>query len=185
MRTAVIFAIAFIGTFGRAAQPDKTTTSPLGSFTITEHFVSSDPYAGWRVTVHFRDKSKPNAVLADLPEWYDSFAAYHISPDEHWILRDQHIGAGVNALFLYRLDSSGEVWRLQNELNDLAFTILFAQSHRKLDDYRHPSSEFVAWDVPSGTLRFKVFATSSDTHAYPSIERVVIYRLHEHRVVVQ
>jgi hypothetical protein len=185
MRTAFFLAFACVASLARAAQPDKTTTSPSGSFSIVEHFVTEDPYSGWRVTLHFRDKSKPDAELADLPEWYDAFATYYISPDEHWILRDQHIGAGVNALFLYRVDPSGEVWRLQNELNELAFAALFEQSHRKLDDYRHPASEFVAWDIPSGAIRFKVFATSNDPHTYPSIERGVSYRLREHKVVPQ
>jgi len=183
MRTAVLLAFACIASRAVGAQPDKSTTSPSGSFTIVEHFVTKDPFSGWRVTLHFRDKSKPDAELADLPEWYDAFATYYISPDEHWILRDQHIGAGVNALFFYRVDPSGAVWRLQDELNGLALAALFAQSHRKLEDYRHPNGEFVAWDIRSGAVRFKVFATSSDPHAYPSIERTVTYTLQEHGVV--
>lgn len=150
--------------------------------------------------LRFENKSKPDAILkgptkADTfgPQWRGIVnlgcgTQYFISPDEQWIIRDQKVGAGCNALILYRVEPNGRVERFA--LNRLAFDCIgLAPNH-----YGHLGVAFVSWDIPSGLVHLEVGANQGmrwstkqeaipDANAYPDIERPVTYDLNKHRMI--
>jgi hypothetical protein len=71
-------------------------------------------WACYQTTIHFQDKSKPDRILPEvgLSEHvsYQAAADYIISPDERWIVRDQHIFAGWNILVPLVAFFAGKVW---------------------------------------------------------------------------
>lgn len=56
-------------------------------------------------TVRFLSPVFPSVVLPGL-SWP---GLYHISPDEHWLLRTQKTGSGDNMAILYRIEDNGRV----------------------------------------------------------------------------
>ncbi len=129
---AALFIIPALAVSVAVAQDAPSTfiaKAPSGRFTITQRWLRPDWIAantdcndadcGWEATLEFADRSMPQATLAAQPEWYSWPADYHISPDEHWVLRDQKTGSGENALFLYHVLPGGQVWRLSQHVDDL------------------------------------------------------------------
>jgi hypothetical protein len=178
---AVMFAA--VQTF--ASEPLITKASS-GRFTITQRWVKPDFLAsntdcnnsdcGWQAVLQFSDKSKPEAALAAAPEWYEWPADYRVSPDEQWIIREQKTGSGENALFLYRIQSNGQLWRLTQHLDDLVFAFLLPPLHRTRSDYYHMEVLVESWDIGAGRLLLRANATPNDKNEKALIkDRRVIY----------
>src|SRR6478672_3564852 len=128
---------------------DHVIAAPKGTYTITQHYAEF-----WDSTPHFRDARLGVAPLAADPDRYPWSATYLISPDDEWILRVQKTGFGQNSAFLYRVEPSGRLWRMAQCLDDLAFGFL-ARKHVKRSDFYHTGIQFLAWDLPKHTLRFR------------------------------
>jgi len=103
---------------------------------------------------------------------------YFISPDESWIVRDEHPAAGCNILVLYEIMPRG---KLQVDfLNPRVFDCVgFAPGH-----YGRLAVQFVSWDVPAELVHLKIHANQGDTSAYPVIDGCkVAYNLRTHRMI--
>jgi hypothetical protein len=109
---------------------------------------------------------------------------YLISPDEQWVLRLQKTGSGENSALLYRVDSNGQVWRLEQHLDDLAFAVATGRSHLSRSDYYHIGVGLVSGDARAGLLHLKICATAND-RANPSIDLKVVYNLRKHQMVAE
>lgn len=128
------------GTVGReilsdTGKPEMVTESPSGQYSIItscrSEFTGTGEYrscdAGLHTVLHFRDKSKPEATLAvDFPDTSLGQSRYFFSPDERWIIRDQHVGAGTNNLTLYAVNPNGIVSSV--DIYKLAFDFIFTRS---------------------------------------------------------
>jgi hypothetical protein len=164
--------------------------APSGKYTIVQRFIEpqepqdNQDFGAWEATLHFTDKSKPDAMLAADPDRYLWPADYLMSPDEHWILRLQKTGSGENSALLYHVDSNGQVWRLEQHLDDLAFAVATAGTHVTRSDYYHIGVGLVSWDVASGRLHLKIRASAED-RAKPSINQKVVYDLRKHQMVAE
>ena len=88
---AALFTIAVLATSAGVAEDAPSTftaKAASGRFTITQRWFRpdwiatnedcSDADCGWEASLQFADKSKPQATLAALPEWYSWPADYHI-----------------------------------------------------------------------------------------------------------
>jgi hypothetical protein len=192
MRAAVFWVAILSISIAIAEDAPSTFTAkaPSSRFIITQRWFRpdyvakntdcSDADCGWRARLEFADKSKPQATLAAEPEWYSWPADYSISPDEQWILRDQKTGSGENALFLYRVLSDGQVWRLSQHVDDLVWSALLGPLRRTRDDYYHLEVVLAAWDLAAGRVRLKASAVPND-RAHDVIRgRVVFFNLNTH-----
>jgi hypothetical protein len=120
--------------------------------------------------MHFQDKSKQDRILSEvgLSEGvsYQAAANYLISPDERWIVRDQHIFAGWNILVLYKVEPNGRIRQVESNLRDLGLKCLLADLRRtkkgwaniSVKDFDHISGENVSWNSTSDVVHFEVFA---------------------------
>jgi hypothetical protein len=176
-------------TVSAAGKPERVIESPSGQYSIIttcrSEFTGSPEYrscdAGLHTVLHFRDKSKPDATLAvDIPDNVLGQSRYFFSADERWIIRSQHIGAGVNDVTLYSVAPNGKVGRV--ELNKLAFDCAFTGLHCSQDQYRHMQVEFMSWDLGSGLIHLNADATPNDEHACPQIEREIVYDVKKHKM---
>lgn len=162
--------------------------APSGEYSIVQRYIEpKDPqdnqdFGAWEAILHFADKSKSDATLAANPDRYLWPADYRMSPDEHWILRLQKTGSGENSALLYHVDSNGQVWRLEQHLDDLAFALVTAGSHLSRSDYYHIGVSLVSWDIGSGLLHLKIRASAED-RANPSIDRKVAYDLRKNKML--
>lgn len=157
--------------------------SPSGRYSIVQRFIEpkeNRDLGAWEALLHFADQSKPDATLAADPDRYLWPADYIISPDEQWILRLQKTGSGENSALLYHVDSNGQVWRLEQHLDDLAL----ASSHLSRSDYYHISVRLASWDIPPGLLHLKISASAEDK-GNPSVDRKLVYDLRKHRMLAE
>ena len=164
------------------------TTVPSGRYRIVQQYNAPkdkpDGDGFWDTVLHFADHSKPDAILATAPDHYPWSADYHISPDEQWVLRIQKTGSGENSAFLYRVESSGRIWRSEQRLDDLACGTATAGSNLSRDDYYHVGVEFVSWDLSRQVLHL-VIAGSPNDKGHPGLERKIDYRLKDGRTIAR
>jgi hypothetical protein len=172
-------------------QGQVVTKAPSGRYSIVQRYnkpkddlQDKQDFGAWEAIVHFTDRSKPDATLAGDPDRYPWPATYCISPDEDWILRLQKTGSGENSAFLYHVDSNGQVWRLEQHLDDLAFAVVTARSHLSRSDYYHIGVELLSWNIAAGLLHLNISATAEDRDK-PSIDRSVVYDIRKHRMVAE
>jgi hypothetical protein len=164
--------------------------SPTSRYSIVQRYVEpkgpqdNQDFGAWEAVLHFSDRSKPDATIAAEPDRYLWPSDYLISPDEVWILRLQKTGSGENSALLYHVDSNGQVWRLEQHLDDLALAVATTGSHFSRSDYYHISVGLVSWDIASGLLHLKIRATAEDK-ANPAIDHKVVYGLRRHRMVAE
>jgi hypothetical protein len=196
MRAALLMLVMSTAALAGENAPSKfVSKSPTGRFTITQRWVRPDYIAsntdcnnadcGWEAVLEFADKSKGHVSLAAHPEWYSWPADYHISPDEQWIIRDQKTGSGENALFLYRMEQDGRLWRLSQSLDDLVWSAMLAPLHRTRSDYYHMQVVLMSWDLPGGKVHLKASATPEDKDGKKIISgRAASYDLRKHAVTV-
>jgi hypothetical protein len=180
-------AVASAADRGPSEYVDK---APSGKYSIIQRYIEPrDPqdnrdFGAWEATLHFSDKSKPDATLAAEPDRYLWPADYLISPDEQWILRLQKTGSGENSALLYHVEQNGQIWRLEQHLDDLAFAVAITPSHLTRSDYYHIALGLVSWDIASGLLHLKIRASPED-RANPSIDRKIVYDLRKHKMVAE
>jgi len=156
---------------------DKTiiTKAPSGQYSLVQTqanppLKSCEDGPCYQTTIHFQDQSKPDRVLPEvgLSEHvvYQASADYVISPDERWFVRDQHIFAGWNILVLYKVESDGQVRKVESNLRDLGLKCVLADLRRtkkgwaniSVKDFDHISGENVSWNSTSDVVHFEVFA---------------------------
>ncbi len=152
-----------------------TTKAPSGQYSLIQTqahppLKSCEDGPCYQTTVHFQDKSKPDRVLPEvgLSEHvsYQAAADYVISPDDRWIVRDQHIFAGWNILVLYKVEPDGRVREVESHLRDLGLKCVLADLRRtkkgwanvSLKDFFHLSGENLSWNSTSDVVHFEVFA---------------------------
>lgn len=164
--------------------------SPSGRYNIVQRYTEpkdaqdNQDLGAWEAVLHFADRSKPDATLATDSDRYLWPADYLISPDEQWILRLQKTGSGENSALLYHVNANGQVWRLEQRLDELAFAVATVGSHLSRSDYYHISVALVSWDIAAGLVHLKIFATPEDRANSP-IDRKVVYDLRKHRMVAE
>jgi hypothetical protein len=164
--------------------------SPSGRYSIIQRYIEpknppdNQDFGAWEAVLHFSDKSKPDATLSADPDRYLWPADYLISPDEQWILRLQKTGSGENCALLYHVDLNGQVWRLEQHLDDLAFAVATARSHLSRSDYYHIGVGLISWDVRAGLLHLEIDARPNDREN-PSINLKIVYDLHKHKMVAE
>jgi hypothetical protein len=163
---------------GPGSNEDKTiiTKAPSGQYSLIQTQANpplkscEEGVACYQTTVHFQDKSKPDTVLPEvgLSEHvaYQAAADYIISPDERWIVRDQHIFAGWNILVLYKVEPDGGIREVTSKLRDLGLKCVLGDLRRTkkgwaniaVKDFDHISGENVSWNSTSDVVHFEVFA---------------------------
>jgi hypothetical protein len=186
----LLFTICWIANAADRGPGEYIDKAPSGKYTIVQRYIEpKDPqdnqdFGAWEATLQFSDKSKPDATLAAEPDRYLWPSDYRISPDEQWILRLQKTGSGENSALLYHVDSNGQVWRLEQHLDDLAFAVATAQTHLNRTNYYHIEVGLTSWDIASGRVHLKIRATAEDK-ANPSIDQKVVYDLRKHRMVAE
>jgi hypothetical protein len=186
----LLFTICGIASAADRGPGEYIDKAPSGKYTIVQRYIEpKDPqdnqdFGAWEATLHFSDKSKPDATLAAEPDRYLWPADYRISPDEQWILRFQKTGSGENSALLYHVDSNGQVWRLEQHIDDLALAVATAQTHLNRTDYYHIEAGLTSWDIASGRVHLKIRASAEDK-ANPSIDQKVVYDLRKHRMVAE
>ena len=159
-----------------SAPDDEVTEAPRRTYRIVQHYAGN-----WDATLHFRDTSLGDALLASDPDRYPWPAIYDISPDDQWIFRDQKPGSGTGCAFLYHVEQSGRVWCMVQRLDDLAFAYLGAHESVHRSDYYHVGVEFIAWDLPTQSLRFRL-SGSSQRASKPHLDRRLTYHLDSHAI---
>jgi len=174
VRRAVIALLAFA--CAATAAEDQVTEAPKHTYRIVQHYAEN-----WDAMLHFRDTSRSDVPLANDPDRYPWPAIYEISPDDQWIFRDQKTGSGTGIAFLYHVEQTGRVWRMEQRLDDLAFAYLTAHDHISRSDYYHVGAEFIAWDLPAQSLRFRVSGTAEDS-SKPHLDRALTYHLCSHTI---
>jgi hypothetical protein len=156
---------------------DKTiiTKAPSGQYSLVQTqanppLKSCEDGPCYQTTIRFQDQSKPDRILPEvgLSEHvvYQASADYVISPDERWFVRDQHIFAGWNILVLYKVESDGQVRKVERHLRDLGLKCVLADLRRtkkgwaniSVKDFDHISGENVSWNSTSDVVHFEVFA---------------------------
>ena len=172
----VVAALIVATASAAAAAEDEVTESPRHTFRVVQHFTEN-----WDATLHFRDASRKDASLAKDPDRYPWRAIYEISPDDQWIFRDQKTGSGTGIAFLYRVEQTGRVWRMEQRLDDLAFAYLAAHDHISRSEYYHVGLEFIAWDLPAQSLRFQV-SGAAQQQGKPHLDRTLTYHLASHQI---
>ena len=172
---------------GAGGKPELVTESSTGEYSVVtrcpSEFTGSADYkaceAGVVTVLRFRDKSKPDATLAvQFPDTFLKQSRYFFSPDDRWIIRSQHLGAGTNELALYGVGSDGKVSRVA--LSKSVFDCAFAGVRCRRDKYRHLQIEFMSWDLGSGVVHLNADATPN-ANGCPEVEQEVMYDLKKHR----
>jgi hypothetical protein len=115
-----------------------------------------------------------------------------------WFFLWLHTGAGWSVLVLYKVEPSGQVWRLDGDLLSFALDHILADmrgtkkqySNISSDDYFHISADpMMSWNRDSSLLHFQIFATPRQDRpeiaAYPRVERWVDYNPKEHKLVLR
>jgi hypothetical protein len=174
--TCGVVALVLAMASAASAAEDEVTESPRQTYRIVQHFAEN-----WDATLHFRDSSRKDAPLAHDPDRYPWPAIYQISADEQWIFRDQKTGSGTGIAFLYHVEQTGRVWRMEQRLDDLAFAYLSLHDHITRSDYYHFGLEFMAWDLPAQSLRFRVTGTA-EQQGKPNLDRRLTYHLASHAI---
>jgi hypothetical protein len=173
-----------------AGKPERIMESPSGKYNLItrcrSEFTGPLEYrrcdAGLDTVLHFRDKSKPDAKLpvVDFPDHFLQQSRYFFSPDERWIIRDQHVGAGTNHLTLYEINPNGKINSV--DIYNLVFDFVFNHSRCSENKYGHMMVHFESWDLASGSIHLNVDAQTLDEHACPQIDREVVYDLKKRRI---
>jgi hypothetical protein len=169
----LFFALTLLvacGTFSIAQE--TPLVSPRRSFTI-----SQQQNGGWTTTLCFAHAAHPDVTLAGGYPWP---ALFFISPDDRWILQIQKSGSGDNISFLYRVEQSGRVWRMQQDFGDLAFHFLEQLPGVDRAEMYHTGIEFRAWSMRDDSLRFSIRGSSVEQSG-KGVEQELIYDLKNHQ----
>src|SRR5437016_3186081 len=99
---------------------EAPVTSPRGSLKVRQERWNDDV---WHTEVVFLKSDLPSIVLA---EDYPMPARFFFSPDDQWLLQIQEFKdqSFHNVAFLYRIEQSGRIWRMEDPLSAAAFKYL-------------------------------------------------------------
>jgi hypothetical protein len=156
---------------------EAPVTSPHGTFKVMQETWSDDV---WHTTLVFVKSDLPSIVLA---EDYPLPARFFFSPDDQWLLQIQEFQdrAFHNLAFLYRIDRSGRIWRMEDPLSAAAFKYLEESENLSTEHLFHTGAEFEAWDFPAGLLRFSIhFRCGQYCESTKEVKRSVSYNLQNH-----
>ena len=171
MRT--FFTLALLSAcFSMSLAQEAPLVSPQRSFTISQK--RNDE---WSTTLHFAHGARADVSLEGHYPWP---ALFYISPDDHWILQIQKSGSGDNISFLYRVEQSGRVWRMEQGFGELAFTFSDSLPGLQHPELYHTGIEFGAWNMRDGLLRFTIYGSSVERSG-EGLKRELIYDLNKHR----
>lgn len=153
--------------------PGETpVTSPRGSFKITQRMDNDS----WHTTLHFTKLGGESVVFANEYPWPGRF---FVSPDDQWLLQIQKSGSGDNISFFYRIEASGRIWRMEEELGGLAFRFLEHTTGLAVEHLYHTGIGFVLWDMKANLLRFSIHG-SSGLQGIERVEREMDYDFKKH-----
>jgi hypothetical protein len=171
-------AVALLLTFAcvASAAEDEVTEAPRHTYRVVQHYAGN-----WDATLRFSDTSLGETSLAGDPDRYPWPSIYEISPDDQWIFRDQKTGSGSGIAFLYHVEQTGRVWRMEQRLDDLAFAYLLAGDHISRSDDYHVGAEFLTWNLPAQSLRFRV-SGAAQHQGKPHLDRTLTYHLASHQI---
>jgi hypothetical protein len=166
----LLLSAAFAGAAEERIAGEAPVTSPRGSFRITQRLDES-----WHTTLHFKKSGVPSIVFADDYSWPGRF---FVSPDDHWLLYIQKDASGSNISFLFRVEPSGRIWRMEQQFGAAAFTYLEQTHGLSTAHLYHTGIEFIGWDR-SAALRFSIHASASQ-HGQAGVNERLIYDLTTH-----
>lgn len=149
----IFFALTlFLSSCWISIAQEGPLVAPRHSFTI-----SQQQNRGWTTTLHFAHATQSDVILGDQYPWP---ALFYISPDDHWILQIQKSGSGDNISFLYHVEQSGRVWRMEQGIGDLAFRFLDRLPGPHRAEMYHTGIDFDAWSMRDDSLRFMALPLS-------------------------
>ena len=173
MRALLVFlATAAVAAAEERLPGDAPVTSPRGTFSISQRHDET-----WHTTIQFKNPRLPSVTLAD--DDYSWAAQFYISPDDQWVLQIQKTASGSNSGFLFRVEPSGRVWRMEHPLDASAFRFLEEAQGLSTAHLYHARIEFIDWDMAAGALRFSIHASSSQDPEAGVAEQMV-YDLKKH-----
>jgi hypothetical protein len=179
MRAVMFMFLAAAVTAAADERPsgEAPLTSPRGSVKVTQQRWSDD---AWHTELTFLKSDILSIVFADD---YPLPGRFFFSPDDRWLLqiqefKDQNFH---NLAFLYRIEPSGRIWRMEQPLSAAAFGYLEKTENLSFEHWFHAGAEFEAWDFPAGVLRFSIHASCGQYCAgTEKIERSLRYNLQNH-----
>jgi hypothetical protein len=167
-----IAPILFFSSCVLSTAQEAPLVSPRHTFTISQH-----ENGGWTTILHFANAAQPDVTLGNQYPWP---ALFYVSPDDHWILQIQKSGSGDNISFLYHVEQSGRVWRMEQGFGDLAFHFLDHLPGLHRGELYHTGIEFRAWSMRDGSLRFTIHGSSVEKSGQ-GVERELLYDLQKHQ----
>jgi len=177
LATLIIFLFSFSLYAAEDLLDDQMgMVSPHGAFTIAQH-----RNGNWTTKIQYRGSHTADLTLDGDYPWP---AIYHISEDERWMLQIQKTGSGENIAMLYRLEPNKQLWRMEQHLDDLAFTFLAHDSGVSRSDLYHTGIEFVSWDLKELTLQFTVHGTNVKESS-KGINRELKYKLKDNVITAK
>ena len=156
---------------------EAPVTSPHGTFKVMQETWSDDV---WHTTLVFVKSDLPSIVLA---EDYRLLGRFFFSPDDQWLLQIQEFEdqSFHNLAFLYRIEPSGRIWRMEDPLSAAAFKYLEQSENLSSAHLFHTGAEFEAWDFPAGLLRFSIhFRCGQYCESTEEVKRSLSYNLQKH-----
>jgi hypothetical protein len=173
----VFLAAAIAAAADQRPSGEAPITSPHGSVKVTQAKWSDD---AWHTEFTFLKSDLPSVVLA---EDYSLPARFFFSPDDKWLLQIQEFKdqAYHNLAFLYRIEPSGRIWRMDEPLSAAAFKYLEQSENLSTAHLFHTGAEFEAWDFPAGLLRFSIhFRCGQYCESTDEVKRSLSYNLQKH-----
>lgn len=117
--------------------------------------------ASWSADLKFADTSRPSVKLVGDdtggPLWPPEF---HTSPDARWILYIQKTGSGQNVAWLYIVDDTGRVLRLETPLDTMGWQFSDTVSTLKHSQLYHTRVSEWQW-TDRQTLTFTLQGSDS------------------------
>jgi len=108
---------------------------------------------------------------------------YHISPDEHWLLRTQKTGSGDSVALLYRIEDNGRISEILG-FDDLLWKTSDVASRLKEKELYHTGISEVRWAADSGSLA-AVLRGSNAEKSEDGIEVELVYDLKSNKAAVK
>jgi hypothetical protein len=169
-----LLTVAAFLALAAASHADETVAAKAtsGQFQITQEYDGD-----FIETVRFASTTLPSVRLSGMP-WPGN---YHISPDEHWLLRTQKTGSGESIAMLYHIEENGRVSEIMG-FDDLLWKISDTTSRLKKKDLYHTGVSEVAWSKDKTTLEIVVRGTNASKDG-DGIECRIIYDLKSNKAL--
>jgi hypothetical protein len=161
-----------------ASSAGVAVTSPHGTLKVMQQTWTGDDV--WHTTLVFLKSDLPSIVLA---EDYRLPGRFFFSPDDQWLLQIQEFKdqSFHNLAFLYRIEPSGRIWRMEDPLSAAAFKYLEESESLSPAHLFHTGAQFEAWDFPAGVLRFSIhFRCGQYCDSTDEVKRSLSYDLQRH-----